>query len=328
MSGPSVYYHQLSFNVLTLSTLFFLLLFLYFGPDVLRSRQRNYSLSPSQPEFLKNFLNPGCTSRQLDNYKSVDIGDVYRHPSVVQYVKLSRDDSPVNLTFMDYMAMMSAYKFLQPERFIIHTYTDVRGEYWNLVQKWTKTSVKVNKVKRFNHIGNNRNEMVIEHQADFLKLCGLLEFGGLVSDFDVIVVNGTRLKHMQRISECVLSQEGNHLNIGFESCVRNSSFIQEWLNTYYKDYRTGWLHNSAFKPTWILKENRWVCHNVYIVPDIATNPYHSQYEMWLKKDGVKWQDKVAAHYFNRKMKNFDKTVLNGDHSFGEMLRFVEASHRT
>ncbi len=60
-------------------------------------------------------VNPGCISRKIINYEPIDIGDVYHHPPVVQYVKLSRGTSPVSLSFMDYVAMMSAYKFLQTE---------------------------------------------------------------------------------------------------------------------------------------------------------------------------------------------------------------------
>ena len=272
-------------------------------------------------------VNPGCISRRLQDFRPVKTGAVYHHPPIVQYAKLSTGRSPVSLTFMDYIAMMSAYKLLKPERIVIHTYTDIHGKYWNLTQRWENTTVQMNKVSRFGKIGNRRKGMPISHQADYVKLSGLLEFGGVVSDFDVIIVNGTKLKQMQSISECVLSREGEIVNIGFSSCIENSSFVQQWLDTYHKDYRPHlWLHNSAFKPTDILEKDTTVCYNMYLVWDIATNPTYSKAEkVWLKEDGVKWEEKVAAHYFNRKMRQFDEHVLIQTHSFGKMLRYISDS---
>ena len=123
---------------------------------------------------------------------------------------------------------------------------------------------------------------------------------------------------MQRISECVLSQEGDHLNAGFLSCIVNSAFIREWLDSYYKDYRYHWLYNSAYKPRDILENNTaMVCYNMYLVDGIATKPYHAKAaEVWLKEDAVDWEAKVAAHYFNKEMKQFDEAVLERNHSFG------------
>ncbi len=223
---------------------------------------------------------------------------------------------------MDYMAMMSAYKFVKPERIIIHTYTDIVGKYWELTQNWSNISVQMNKVGRIDKLSGKHVDY-IEHHADYLKLSGLLEFGGVVSDFDVIIVNGTKLRHMHRISECVLSQERDLLNIGFESCVRNSPFIRAWLDGYDKDYRSdSWSFNGAVYSRNILEKNRSTCYNVYVVNGIASDPMYYQYSFWLKKGGVKWKYKVAAHYFNKELKKLNESVLDADHALGEMLRFV------
>ncbi len=180
----------------------------------------------------------------------------------------------------------------------------------------------MNKIGRINKL-NGKTVAYIEHQADFCKVRALLEFGGVVPDFDVIIVNGMKLRHMQRISECVLSREGHNLNIGFQSCIRNSSFIRAWVDDYLKNYHSdSWLKNSAVDPKNFLERDNNTCYNVYVVNGIASDPMFSKYSLWLTKGGVKWQDKVAAHYFNRKMKKFDESVLEADHSFSEMLRFV------
>ena len=283
------------------------------------SKSKLERLPTSKPKLA----NSGCISRKLGNYKPVDPGLEYEHPQIVHYTKLSLSSS-VSLTFMDYMAVMSAYNMLQPERILIHTYTDIHGKYWDLTQKWENTSVLVNKVKRTKdiHFGP------IQHQADYVKLRGLLEYGGVISDFDVIIVNGTKLKRMQRLSECVLSKEGDYINAGFLSCIRNSSYIRKWLDSYYKDYRPRlWLHNASFIPKYILEEKSGVCYNMYVVNGIATDPAYAKADKkWLAKNGVNWEAKVAAHYFSKRMKQSDESVLQQEHSFGKMLQYVAHSH--
>lgn len=268
--------------------------------------------------------NLGCVSRRLSQYKPVDSGaTTYNHPAVIQYAKLSKGSNPVSLTFMDYMAMMSAYKFLHPDKIVIHTYTDIKGKYFELARKWN-TSVQVNKIRQVSRL-NGKGVSYIQHQADFIKVRGLLEFGGVTSDFDVIIVNGTKLKSMQRMSECVLSREGEYVNNGFTSCIKNSTFVRKWLDGYYTDYQPRlWLHNASFKPAGILQSKEPnVCYNMYVVNGIATDPsYKLAGTLWTQRNGVNWRSKVAAHYFSKNIRQFQESALNRQDSIGELLRHV------
>lgn len=271
-------------------------------------------------------MNPGCIERKVGKYKPVDVGSevAYHHPSLIQYAKLSKSatTTSVSLTFMEYVALLSAYKFLKPEQIMIHTYTNIIGKYWDIVQKWN-TSVVINKVERVVKLGKRTvPSSLITHHADFIKIRGLLEFGGTISDFDVIIVNGTRWKKMQKMAECVLSQQVSIINAGFNSCIVNSSFVRRWLNGYYTDYRTDWLHNASYLPKSILESKKSTCYNMYVVDGIATQPMWSKYQEWLKADGVQWRKKVAAHYFNKDMKAYDESSIHANNSFGELLRYV------
>ena len=269
-------------------------------------------------------INPGCLKRSLGSYKPVEAAAThYKHPSVVHYAKLSTRGTPVTLTFMDYMAMMSAYKFLQPSEIIVHTYGEISGKYWDLAQKWN-TTVRANKVARVSTLSGRRVSYV-QHQADFIKVRSLLEFGGVTSDFDVIVVNGTKMKHMQNISECVLSQEGEYLNNGFTSCIKNSSFVQRWVDAYHTDYKPeSWLHNASFKPAGFLQDKKnAICYNMYVVDGIATHPAFSKAgTLWKQRNGVDWRGKVAAHYFDKSIRKLGEGSLGGDSSIAELLRHV------
>lgn len=243
----------------------------------------------------------------------------------MQYAKLSRDRKPVSLTFLEYMAMMSAYKFLRPKKILVHTYGKIEGVYWDRVLNWEGTSVEVNIVDPITEIGGKRVKF-ITHEADYLKVRGLLEHGGVTSDFDVIVVNGTKLKQRQNMAECVLSRENNYINAGFNSCIRNSSFVRRWLHEYDTDYAPwDWLYNASLKPKYILEDGEsQTCHNVYVDGTISMQPLWKYAEYyWLRPKAVQWQDKTAAHYFVKSgMVQDDESLLRKNHSLADILRYV------
>ena len=248
----------------------------------------------------------------------------YEHPSIVHYAKLT-DKSSVSLAFTNYMSMMSAYKLLRPERIIIHSYTNITGTYWDRVRNWSNVSVELNVIKRVKIIGGKKVKY-LSHQADFIKLQALLQFGGVISDFDVIILNGSKIKHLQRLSQCVLSDQYESVNAGFASCIKNSSYIRSWLDTYHHDYHPSeWMYNAGNRPKQILKKNKKYHSKICLVDGIATHPAWSEaLKKWLVKKGVNWQAKIVAHYFNKRLKDRNETVLEDDNSFGEMMRFINS----
>ena len=271
-------------------------------------------------------INPGCIKRsRLGEYKPVDTGTVYDHPSLIQYAKLAKSKTvaAVSLTFMEYVALLSAHKFLKPDKILIHTYTNITGKYWDMVQKWD-TPVVIRKNERVVKLGKRTmSPDLMTHHADFIKIRGLYELGGTISDFDVIIVNGTKWKEMQKKAECLLSQQEAIVNAGFNSCIMNSSFVRRWLDGYYTDYRRDWLYNASNRPTSILINKKDpVCYNMHLVDNIATHPKWSQWKEWLEADSVKWREKIAAHYFNKELKNYNESAVQANNSFGELLRYV------
>ena len=268
---------------------------------------------------------PACKAkiRDLRQYHGFDTGRVYHHPPIAHYAQLTRDNKMVSLSFRDYISVLSVYRFLRPERIIFHTYTDMTGKYWDMTRGWKNVQVQVSKTSPFDDIGGRRPGY-IQHEADYVKLRALHELGGIGLDFDVIVVNGTQLRHEQNISECVLSREGNFVNAGFLSCIKNSSYLAKWLDSYNKDYRPWkWLHNASYKPTGILK-NPNTCYNVYLDDTICVNPGFGKNMQWLQRNGVKWKYKTAAHYFLRSVAvpNDDERLLQADHSLAELIRYI------
>ena len=276
--------------------------------------------------IFSSYVNPGCIKRTLNAYRPIQTSMIYHHPSIVHYVKLSQSDRDTSLNFREYLSVMSAYKLLKPERILVHSNTNIKGEYWNQAQKWVGTSVEVNHVKRVTQL-NGKHVSWIQIAADYVKVSQLLEHGGLVMDFDVIIINGTRLKEEQRKSECVLAQEGEIPNAGFMSCIKNSSFVHQWLSAYHNDYQpSSWLYNSAFVPNNILLgKTSSVCYNMYLDDTICVHPNAKQApKQWLSSGGVPhWRQKTAAHYYlNRMNLPSDDRLIKGDTSFSEMLRYI------
>lgn len=287
---------------------------------------RSNSLQQNQ-DFLRtnhnNWPNLGCYNKIFDEYKPIDGGMTYHHPSIVHYAKLSKDYQPAKLTFMEYMSIMSAYKFLKPRMILIHTYSRIEGRYWDDIQTWTNADIRVRILSPITHFGKN-SVKYIQNAADYAKLQALVEFGGLACDFDLIIINASRLRAMQRISECVLTRGGpvgQFVNAGFISCIKNSKFIQLWIAKYHKDYRPDfYVYNSSLQPLRILEDkNSTLCHNVYLDSTVCLNPSPQERIKWKEKGGVRWRGKMAAHHFT---KLGGERLLGGRNSLGNMLRYV------
>lgn len=272
------------------------------------------------------YINPGCIERRLGKFRTWNSDKVYLHPPIIHYVKLTNGGGSVELSLRDYMAMMSAYKFLRPEKIFIHSNAKVVGKYFDRAQKWNGTLVVGNKVERKTTLSGKRVAF-IQISADYVKISQLFEHGGLVSDFDVIIINGTRLLQEQTNSECVIAQEGDIPNIGIVSCIKNSPFVGRWLEHYHNDYHPeSWLHNSAFVPMDILLKDKSTCYNVHLEPTMCVHPNAKEAQTdWLKKNGVPhWRTKTAAHYYLRsKSIPNDNKLLHGDSSLSEMMRYVD-----
>ena len=271
-------------------------------------------------------LNPGCSAKKLNKYRSLDKGQVYNHPPIIHYARLSHSASTFSLNFREYTSILSAFKFLQPKRIIFHVYTGTRltGKYWEVINKWQGVEVEVNAMAPVRYLSGKRVGW-IQHEADYIKLREVYRSGGVAMDFDVVIVNGSRLKHQQRLSECVLSEEGEYINGGYYSCIEHSAFLKKWLEGYETDYRPElWLHNVSFKPRDLLLQTD-VCYNVHLDDTICIHPNWGKQRDWLGS-GVEWRSKTAAHYFVKSnIRNDGEGLLKESSSLAQLIQYVHAA---
>lgn len=279
-------------------------------------------------DFWRNMstdkVNPGCIERKLAKYRAIDSGKVYHHPPLVHYAKLARGSKASSINFREFTSVLSVYKFLKPEKITFHTYGDITGRYWDEVNSWNKVHVELNKISPVRKIGG-KPVRYIQHEADYIKLRALRQYGGLALDFDVVIINATRLHQKQRLSECVLSEEGEYVNGGFYSCIRNSSFVAKWLESYDQDYRPDlWLHNVSYRPTNLLIGGHFngTCYNIHLDDTISINPNAGNRRYWLSNK-VQWTMKTAAHYFVKTgIPNDGEGLLKQNHSLAHLLQYV------
>ena len=277
--------------------------------------------------------NAGCLAkeRHITLFKPLPPYKSYDHSDIVHYVKLSYGEGgAISFNFREYLAVLSAYKLYKPKRILVHTNGVLQGQYWDKLQQLDKsrTSIESNKVARPTQIGG-RGVMWIQHSADYVKVTKVKEFGGVVSDMDVIIINGTRLRELQSMSECVLSHEGtaNIINAGFFSCVKGSPFITKWVNLYDTDYRANlWVHNAAFAPSYALLDKS-SCYNVVSDGTVCQDPKWGNAQWWLTPGRVDWKSKIASHYWFNKILTYahvpsDESVLTKNIGLAEMFNYV------
>lgn len=279
----------------------------------------------SETDVTRSRLNPGCIAKKLNKYRAVNTGRVYHHPPIIHYAKLSHSASRVSLNFREYTSVLSVFKFLQPQQIFFHVYTgtSIGGKYWDIIKGWDGVQVNINVISPVSRI-NGKYVPYIQHEADYVKLREVYHHGGIAMDFDVVIVNATRLRYEQQLSECVLSEEGEYINGGFYSCIKASPYLEKWLKGYDTDYKPDlWLHNVSYKPRDLLIDpHSSVCYNVYLDNTICIHPNWGKQKEWLGS-GVVWQAKTAAHYFVKKgIHNDGEALLKENHSLAKLLQFV------
>ena len=297
--------------------------------------QHEKSIVENLDDSKDGILNPGCISRELRDYKPyiTNTSVLFHHPNIVHYVVLSTTPQ-YQLIFRDYMSILSSYKFIKPEKIILHTNTGVVGAYWKFIQEWSDIVVEIHIIARVPKLAGVTVKY-IEHEADYTKLRILQEYVESIFDFDVIMINGTRWRKEQKISSCILSVQGNsdQVNIGALSCIKGSLFVDAWLHKYHTDYRHDWTYNSGTVPTNMLwkSDSNGKCYNVYVDETISQDPGHGDAWRWV--DGnlyVNWKNKTATHYYYNcltsmgQLKPDDRNELmlvqNG--SLGELFRHI------
>ncbi|OWA53090.1 hypothetical protein BV898_17524 [Hypsibius exemplaris] len=247
----------------------------------------------------------------------------------VHYVKIYRNFPPIQddqFCFLECVALLSVLKNLQSRRVYFHSNAP---KFWpfsscaSLISHGNLTSIKMMQLHPTTLIGG-RSVTILHHQADIAKLQILRDFGGVVMDMDVFIVNGQVIGRKLKQFSCVLSQEGSRmLNAGFAACRRGARWPDVMLEEYRKDYRSDWYYNSAILPFKKLRDDRRLRREVYVDNTISNNPDGKKgFKMLDMKDAVDWRGKVGFQSFYHDCNLGVAYVNHTQTGFGELLRWI------
>ncbi len=251
---------------------------------------------------------------------------VYRHPEIFHYVFYTRNAKDNVFGFREYLSLFSVDKFYKPEKIVIHCNNQpITGKYWEMLQNLS-TPIEMQHMDRIPTIGKRKEKPgFIEHEADYMKIMSGLKDGGIYSDFDVIILNGSRLREMQRQSEVVIGRSDDwckEICIGFFSSVPSSPFMEKWLDSYENDYKMEWTYNSGYVPSRLLANCSECYHDITV--DSHTSNWNTVND-WMKEGKLEWRQKAVAHYMNSgfmKPLKPPNEILNMSTPFSQMVKYV------
>lgn len=255
---------------------------------------------------------------------------VYVHPEIVHYVLFTDKlkDNVTVLGFREFLSIFSVDKFYKPKKIVIHcNHQPITGKYWDLLQKLKlSTPIELKHTERIATIGHKKQKPgFITHEADYLKISSAFSEGGIYSDFDVVILNGKKLREMQRNSELVIGRNNGDCSetcAGFFSSVPGTPFIKKWLDSYEYNYSPYWIENAGHIPSRMLQK----CPKCY--QDVTVDYYMSNWDgvkNWLQKGKMNWREKAVAHYMNTgfmKPLRPVEELLNMTTPFSEMIKYV------
>ena len=251
---------------------------------------------------------------------------VYNHPEVFNFVLFTDNPDKSVLDFQSYLAIYSVHKFYKPDKVVIHCNNEIRSNvYWEKLKKLS-TPLETKLIKRIHTIGKAGSiPGFITHEADYFKVSHGFKHGGIFADFDIVVLNGTKLREMQRRSEIIMGRDDTPCSrtcAGFISCVPGSPLMRKWLDSYENDYKPHeWVYNAGDAPSNLLKSCT-ECYDAIVDMDISNwnEAFH-----WNKAYTIKWRKIPVAHYMNTAfMKPLKpvKEILKMSTSFAEMVKCV------
>ncbi|GAU97316.1 hypothetical protein RvY_08635 [Ramazzottius varieornatus] len=243
---------------------------------------------------------------------------------ILHYVRLYVNQTfEVPLEFLHCLGVYSAVINLKPTVIYLHTTRSTPFPFENC-DKLLNVTIDWPPIKTFivalQPTMNGQYVRQISHEADIRKLKAVEEYGGIVLDFDVLIINGSSLRYSLRSSECLICYEDQYfleilVNGGFLGChKKHARFPQLVLEeSYEKDYATGtdWLYNSGVVPWELLQR-----HN-----DTATvldGPCNHGAGNWSQGYG-------SDHSYTHNDLATREQVLTWQNALGEIARWLLAS---
>ena len=220
----------------------------------------------------------------------------------------------------DYLCILSALRYQNPDFILVHGDCEPEGEYWKWLRREAGGKLKFIRKSPPETIFGSSIKLV-EHQSDVARLHILLQVGGMYFDTDTMVLRS--LDGLRKDHDIVLGKESSiSLANGAILANRNSWFLKKWFQEY-QTYDGEWGKNSVKVPLvlWKLFPDQIRVVDIYMIrPNWKeTSMLHEGLVDWSKH----WTIHLSARYLPDKDRR--RTIAQFarlETTYGEIARHV------
>lgn len=175
-------------------------------------------------------------------------------PNLVHYVQLVPEDGGIHLKLLDYVSVLSAKYYFNPDAIYIHTdatpETVALAKGPNAPNKWAQKvlnlpSVKVNYVVAPEFAGNGVKILNLPNKSDFIRAQVGHEFGGVYFDFDVLPLRDFAPLRTMGFANVVGTEKYAMIGTGITLSVKGSELMRIWLKYEHVVYDGGWVTHAG-----------------------------------------------------------------------------------
>ena len=237
-------------------------------------------------------------------------------PNIVHYVWFGEYET---LRFHHMLSILSAHKFIRPERILIHCDFAPVGQWW----KYIRSKVpNIEIVKREPPTEIFGNQVILqEHKSDIVRMQVLMEHGGIYLDTDVIALksfNGLRKYNFTMGIE--YHGEPGRLNNGVIIAEKSAEFLRLWYDTYRNFTKREWDYHDSIIPYSLQFQYPQLIH---VEENTINYPSGKKLEL-IYETRYDWRQNYAMHLWYRlhEIDHNPRDIRAMNTTFGEIARFV------
>ncbi|KAK7584161.1 hypothetical protein V9T40_005124 [Parthenolecanium corni] len=220
----------------------------------------------------------------FDNESGI-VNGAYIVPNYVHFLRYST--TLANVSFMDAVGILAAYKNQKPDKIFFHTnLPKFGGKYWDILMDipGLKETIEFKFIEPLESIYGQPLSRTYKlwHSSDLLRIDILKRYGGIFIDNDVYLVkNMDEFRRFEMTLEIV-----DEKSFGTQTLVahRDARFLRLWRECY-KNYDGHlWYYNAGVKPKLEVLDARpelvHNVHNLFGVRDLREELYLRKWEEW------------------------------------------------
>ena len=210
---------------------------------VLWLKQEDNIFLPYRPELFDTVANSPFNG--FNNETGTPDGE-YIVPNIVHFLFFDIHE----LSFVDAVCVLAAFKNHRPERIYFHTnVAEFKGRYWEKLKNTPGLRIEIKNVTLPEEIFGQKFSARYRrwHAGDVTRIKILMEYGGIFLDNDSYLVKS--LDKFRKFEMTLGWDEGQSLGTQVLLAHKDARFLRLWLETYRQYYPNKWYFNAGEKPT-------------------------------------------------------------------------------